>query len=318
MEKIKSYQKEEAMISSYSPIEGFNLSTENRSIVEPNMNSEEIYEGKEEESRNQWKPTPYLISLMNRAENKLTSKEFEESIINIMRNEESLDLGSKIMVTRYILSNRNLFPELKDFYEEECHISLMNWVWDYKKLFKKMQHLKLNEQRQKEGEEIYIFQFCYVLELFNNIIIIYELLHIKSNDLIEIKMFEKFYKLKGYIKNFVANNFSFSFLFFNLSCLLDLWKLQTAQFNNETSKLLGNKRQRNGLPDEETAEDSDINNLSQKKISKTDSINSLPKHNNQKKKVTFQLNNNHTIYFDKLDEPYIVGIEKNSYDPLDF
>ena len=63
-----------------------------------------------------------------------------------------------------------------------------------------------------------------VLELLNNILIILETLHIKSNDILDLKLYEKLNKIKGYVHklhslplcNVVINN---------INILLNQWKL---------------------------------------------------------------------------------------------
>ena len=138
------------------------------------------------------------------AEAKKTAEEFEKNLVNSLKFEDSLDINAKVSLTKYMLFNSHLFPILNDFYEEECHLCLVNWAWNLREVVKTMELCR--------GDNICLVELYSVLELLNNIFNILQRLRISSQDLLNLKMFEKINKLKGYLLNFVENNFSFSFI----------------------------------------------------------------------------------------------------------
>ena len=66
----------------------------------------------------------------------LTAESLEQLIINTIKQEDSMSLLSKLQFTYFISQHANLLSQLSEFYEEECHLSLLNWVWKEKKLLK--------------------------------------------------------------------------------------------------------------------------------------------------------------------------------------
>ena len=62
--------------------------------------------------------------------------ELETFIIEVIKQEENLHIFQKITFTNSILLNKDKFSELKEFYEEECHLSLINWIWKERKILK--------------------------------------------------------------------------------------------------------------------------------------------------------------------------------------
>ena len=223
----------------------------------------------------------------------LTSESLEQLIINTIKQEDSMSLLSKLQFTYFISQHANLLSQLSEFYEEECHLSLLNWVWKEKKLLKNP-YSSLNDMNS----------LCGVLELLYNILFIFENLPIKSNDILDLRLFEKLHKIKVYINRWNV----FLPVLGKISAVLDKWKKEV---DDDTEEKLGQKRKRNN--EEETEAESDDNtqvvNLLVYNIEQT-------KNKKEKKHVKIDLIKNKTVYFDKEKEPLAVGIVKKEYDPL--
>ena len=223
----------------------------------------------------------------------LTAESLEQLIINTIKQEDSMSLLSKLQFTYFISQHANLLPQLSEFYEEECHLSLLNWVWKEKKLLKNP-YSSLSDMNS----------LCGVLELLYNILFIFENLPIKSNDILDLRLFEKLHKIKVYINRWNV----FLPVLGKISAVLDKWKKEV---DDDTEEKLGQKRKRNN--EEETEAESDDNtqvvNLLVYNIEQT-------KNKKEKKHVKIDLIKNKTVYFDKEKEPLAVGIVKKEYDPL--
>ena len=223
----------------------------------------------------------------------LTAESLEQLIINTIKQEDSMSLLSKLQFTYFISQHANLLSQLSEFYEEECHLSLLNWVWKEKKLLKNP-YSSLSDMNS----------LCGVLELLYNILFIFENLPIKSNDILDLRLFEKLNKIKVYINRWNV----FLPVLGKISAVLDKWKKEV---DDDTEEKLGQKRKRNN--EEETEAESDDNtqvvNLLVYNIEQT-------KNKKEKKHVKIDLIKNKTVYFDKEKEPLAVGIVKKEYDPL--
>ena len=223
----------------------------------------------------------------------LTAESLEQLIINTIKQEDSMSLLSKLQFTYFISQHANLLSQLSEFYEEECHLSLLNWVWKEKKLLKNP-YSSLSDMNS----------LCGVLELLYNILFIFENLPIKSNDILDLRLFEKLHKIKVYINKWNV----FLPVLGKISAVLDKWKKEV---DDDTEEKLGQKRKRNN--EEETEAESDDNtqvvNLLVYNIEQT-------KNKKEKKHVKIDLIKNKTVYFDKEKEPLAVGIVKKEYDPL--
>ena len=223
----------------------------------------------------------------------LTAESLEQLIINTIKQEDSMSLLSKLQFTYFISQHANLLSQLSEFYEEECHLSLLNWVWKEKKLLKNP-YPSLSDMNS----------LCGVLELLYNILFIFENLPIKSNDILDLRLFEKLHKIKVYINRWNV----FLPVLGKISAVLDKWKKEV---DDDTEEKLGQKRKRNN--EEETEAESDDNtqvvNLLVYNIEQT-------KNKKEKKHVKIDLIKNKTVYFDKEKEPLAVGIVKKEYDPL--
>jgi len=115
-----------------------------------------------------------------------------DSIIETFKFDHMMKIEAKINFTAMIFTQRDLIAESEDFYEEECHLSLVNWIYEY-----------INEsKRYNELLDEKVFHLIY------NILIIFEILPLKVNDLFELKIFEKLNKLRKFIKTKNINIYS--------------------------------------------------------------------------------------------------------------
>ncbi len=216
--------------------------------------------------------------------------ELETFIIQIIKKEDALNIFQKITFTYSILLNKEKFDDLKEFYEEECHLSLLNWIWKEKKILK-YPCINFN----------HLFN---VLALLNNILNIFQILPINSKDIIDLKLFDKLNNIRSLIKNWNIEHPILNLI----SNLLDKWKK-----NIEESKEIKLNKKRNRSEDE-TEADSDINLLNNNIkviIPKKVNIN-----NKIKKNIHIDLSKNRIIYFDKDDIPSSISKIKNAYDPI--
>jgi hypothetical protein len=192
--------------------------------------------------------------------------------------------------------NNNLFIYFKDFFEEECHLSLLNWVFN-EKIFLKNKILNNNNNINNK--------FQYFLQLLNNVLNIFVYLPINSNDILKLKLFQKLKKIKYYISLWKTKNF-INYYINLINQILNIWK-EKVELN--FIKILNLKRNRDfiiqdkfNLKDDNTEADS-YDNIS---INNEKEI----KNRKIKKIVTFDLSKNKTILFNKEDEPLKMLIEE--------
>jgi hypothetical protein len=121
-----------------------------------------------------------------------------EYVVQVFKYENSLTIEQKINFTSLLIYYR-CFIDLEEFYEEECHLSLVKWIYSNLDSFK------------SEKEDDFIFHLLY------NIIIIFEVLPINVKDLFDLKIFDKLNKIRKLFKN--KNLYIFS----HLDNLLNYW-----------------------------------------------------------------------------------------------
>ena len=219
--------------------------------------------------------------------------ELETFIIEVIKQEENLNIFQKITFTNSILVNKDKFSELKEFYEEECHLSLLNWVW--------------KERKTLKYPNIYFNKLLGILYLLNNILNIFQILHFNSNDIIELKLFDKLNNIKGLIKNWKIEHPILNLI----SNVLNKWK---SEIEDLKEIKLNQKRNRS---DDDTEFESDINILNNNIKVNNNSKNFNKKvKKNIKKNISIELSKNRIIYFDKDDIPFSISQIKNTYDPL--
>ena len=216
------------------------------------------------------------------------SEIIEKYIINLIRYEQIFNLQIKVLISNLILMNNNSFIYFNDFFEEECHLSLLNWVFK-EKTFLKNKNLNNNNINNK---------FYYFLQLLNNVLNIFLYLPINSNDILDLKMFQKLKNIKYFIS--LWNNINIKNYYINLiNQILNIWK-EKVEIN--FNKFLNLKRNRDFFEDkfclkEDTEADSfdneSVNNEKEIKI----------KNKKNRKTLKFDLSKNKTIMFNKQDEP---------------
>ena len=255
---------------------------------------------------------------------------FRKYILSTIKNDDDLTLREKIAFSIYLVMNINSFNDdiIREFNEEECHLSLVNWIWRYNKKFKefKLQNqLNLNffenfdnilSQNNKLLIEINI-----IMELLINILNFFVFLPINSSDILHLKLYEKLIKIKGYIKSY-ANEYILNLI----NLVLDKWK-SIVDAENEQKILtryklsqLGVKRPRT-IDDKDDKEDTEADSVDYNEENKVNNINNnsiiysnsnLNKKTKNKNniKVSFDLQQNQVIYFRKDDIPFQISLDK--------
>ncbi len=255
---------------------------------------------------------------------------FMKIILSTLKNEEDLTLKDKLDFSFILSISKGNFTEetIKEFCEEECHLALLNWVWKYAKKLKKFKlESELREKyllnRENNFEEFFqkynilLIEINFILDLLINILNLFSFLPITSSDLLNLKLYQKLQKIKSYIKSFSNIN-----ILKTLDFVLNKWRIQIDSENEQKIlakfmlNKLGIKRKRNwevdiedreteinSVEDEENLNSNNINNIS---------INNKKKFNikNKKNKVSFDLNKNSVIYYQKTDMPFQITIDK--------
>ena len=254
-------------------------------------------------------------------------------VISKFKNEESLTLKDKLEFSYLLSLAISSFNEemIKEFNEEECHLSLLNWVWRYRKKIKEFRNIIQNKNSLKLIPNfIYFFsnkynklliEINFIIQLLINILNILYFLPITSSELLNLKLYEKLSKIKEYIKPFVQNDIV------NLTDIILLrWKelidLESEQKIIAKFKLnkLGIKRNREEKIAKQTTEtdstdndtiiniETNINNNII--INNNKKINLNKKFKNKKIKVSFDLSRNSFIKYNKDDMPFQITLEK--------
>ena len=216
------------------------------------------------------------------------SELIEKYIINLIRYEKIFNIQIKVLISNLILMNNNLFIYFNDFFEEECHLSLLNWVFN-EKIFLKNKNLNNNNINNK---------FNLFLQLLNNVLYIFLSLPINSNDILNLKMFQRLKNIKYYIS--LWNNINIKNYYINLiNQILNIWKEKVEiNFNS----FLNIKRNRDFnkdkfyLKDDTEADSYDNDSIIYEKELKI-------KNKKNGKTLKFDLSKNKKIIFNKEDEP---------------
>ena len=226
--------------------------------------------------------------------------ETEKMIIQICNKDEMMTLENKLCFVKLILMNCDYFIYFKDFYEEECHLTILNWIYKERDYLKN--YIKYD-----------IYHINLILDILNTILNIYKKLNIKSIDLIELKLYDKLKKISSY-EIFELYEYAKP-IFINIKLILKNW--DKILLDKEIK--LNKKRKKDFISDkEETEEDSDHNDKNNKNnlINNIKNILEKIKKNKIKKNIKFDLTKNKIIYFNKLDSPSILTHSKDQYDPL--
>ena len=264
------------------------------------------------------------------------SKDLLTFITSFMKKEDDLTLKEKLEFSYALNALLGNFTQdlVNEFNEEEYHLTLLNWVWRYRKKLKEFRlgsecnYLKISLNNNQNFENllpkynILLIEINFIIELLINILNFFIYLPITSSDILNLKLYEKLVKIKGYIKSFVSKEV------LNLTeFILNKWKTQIDIDDEEKImaryKLnnLGIKRNRTGTEDQDTEADSvdnDINGINNNiKINNLNinnnnqnNINLNKKIKNKNIKVSFDLSHNSVIFFDKEDAPLQISLDK--------
>ena len=236
---------------------------------------------------------------------------FESFIIDTIHQDATLSLSSKLYFTRILLLN---FMKLRylsdDFYEEECHLSLLNWIWNVKYILiswdnNSKDNKSLINDKTNSDENI----LSIILELLNNILIILETLPIKSNDILDLKLYEMLNKIKGYVLKLPP--------FPVCSCVINNIHFVLEKWNKEIDGMY-NRKERNQKKKKSSDEDDESKSVMNELDDAETAVSSEEDSTKKNKKVSFNLLRNKEVEFSKEDEPFKVGCKKNEYDPLIF
>ena len=263
-------------------------------------------------------------------------KNIQEFILKTIKNDDDLTLREKITFSFLLGLNTKCFNDefIREFNEEECHLSLLNWAWRYKKKLKQFQLQNQLKNNFFDNFEIFLPQYNkllieinIIMELLINILNFFVFLPINSSDILHLKLYEKLIKIKGFINSY-ANDYLLNLINF----VLNKWKTVVDEENEvkiiTRFKLsqLGAKRPR--TPDEkEDKEDTEADSVdyNEDNIKININNNSIKYSNLNKKiknknniKVSFDLQQNSVIYFKKDDTPFQITLDKQQKEKPNF
>ena len=235
---------------------------------------------------------------------------FESFVIETINHDASLSLPSKLTFTHFLISNSIFLSKLSlDFYDEECHLSLLNWIWNIRNIFKATIFIKPSNDLSNTSFYYENNVVCIILELLNNILIIFELLDIKSKDILDLKLYEKLNKIKGYVLKLPP--------FPVCSCVINNIHFVLEKWNKEIDGMY-NRKERNQKKKKSSDEDDESKSVMNELDDAETAVSSEEDSTKKNKKVSFNLLRNKEVEFSKEDEPFKVGCKKNEYDPLIF
>ena len=277
--------------------------------------------------------TPDIIFLPKLNDLSEKKDDFLSTLLSILKNEENLTLKDKLDFSYLVSIAVSSFTEemIKEFNEEESHLSLLNWVWRYKKKFKEFRienelknSIKLIPNFDYFFSNKYnklLIEINFILQLLINILNIFKFLPITSSELLNLKFYEKLSKIKDLIKSFAQQE-----ILNTLDIVLLKWKIQIDSENEQKIitkfKLdkLGIKRKREEKNEEQDTEadsandDSGINLINNinniYNIKNYGNININKKKKNKKIKVSFDFSQNSVIEYQKDDSPFQITLDK--------
>ena len=255
-------------------------------------------------------------------------KNIQEFILKTIKNDDDLTLREKITFSFLLGLNTKCFNDefIREFNEEECHLSLLNWVWRYKKKLKQFQLQNQLKNNFFDNFEIFLPQYNkllieinIIMELLINILNFFVFLPINSSDILHLKLYEKLIKIKGYIKSY-ANEYILNLI----NLVLDKWK-STVDEENEQKIITRHKLSQLGIKhprstdDKDDKEDTEADSVDYNEENKVNNINNnsiiysnsnLNKKTKNNIKVSFDLQQNQVIYFQKDDIPFQITLDK--------
>jgi len=147
-------------------------------------------------------------------------KDLEDGIIQIIHNDYLMDLSTKLEVSQMLNNNMKIIVKFKDFLEEECHLSLIEWVL-----------VELKSLSQTDSSDLFDKVGALIKLTFNIFNILYYL-QINVSDIIHLKLYEKLLYIKSYL---IKYNFDKS-LVFSAKNILAKWK-QLVESVKEVSEI---------------------------------------------------------------------------------
>ena len=259
------------------------------------------------------------------------AQDFITIILSTLKKEDTLTLKEKLEFTYILsLSKANFTQEtVKEFCEEECDLTLINWIWKSKDKLKKFKvETELREKFLKIDKNvdeyfpkynILLIEVNFILELLINILNLFSFLPITSFNILNLNLYQKLNKIKEYIKLYAGDK-----ILSSIDLILIKWKSQIEAENEqkieakEKLNKLGIKRKRSpeiGIEDLDTeidsVEDDNVNNINNNITNNKLNIDKKNKNkNNINKKVSFDLTQNTIIYFHKNDAPFQISLDK--------
>ena len=256
-------------------------------------------------------------------------------VLSTFKKEKHLTLKEKLEFS-YLLSIaiRNFRDDMvKEFNEEECHLALLNWVWSYGKKMKEFQietelktSLKLNQNFDKffPKYNILLIEINFILQLLINILNIFIILPISSNEILNLKFYEKLSKIKNIIKSFAQDE-----LVNLIDIVLNNWKNQIdieseekiiARFKLNKLGIKRNRTNEEKIEEQATEADSVDDDSSIYIINNINNIKNININKKNKKiKISFDLSKNSVIYYKKDDIPFQITLDKqkqlNDFNP---
>jgi hypothetical protein len=145
-----------------------------------------------------------------------TTEDIGEKIVNLFKYDKAFQIEHKLQITNEIIMNSEKLVNYNDFFEEECHLSLVNWIYNLK-----------NDLRKGflDGNSYH---------LIYNILNIFETFPINLKDLLVLNIYQKLNKIRKFMKkiNFI--------IFLKLDNLLNYWE----SFLNDNLIMINKKRLR--------------------------------------------------------------------------
>ena len=170
-------------------------------------------------------------------------KKFKTYVMTSFKFDNLLTVDDKLNLTTCMIYNFPLWSDSEEFFEEECHLALVNWIY------------ALNE-KLRSGEDERVFHLLY------NIILIFEVIPLKVADLLKLKIFQKLNKIRKLIKN--KNLYYYE----HLDNLLNYWTKFCSEnyVSSESSQI---KKRKRSLDEVNLKEDNDVNEFerAKKKVS---------------------------------------------------
>jgi hypothetical protein len=150
------------------------------------------------------------------AYSKSFKEEIGEKIVNLFKYDKVLQIEPKIQITNEILMNTDKLINYDDFFEEECHLTLVNWIYNLKNDLRK----GVLDNRS--------------YHLIYNILNIFETFPINLKDLLVLNIYQKLNKIRKFMKkiNYI--------IFLKLDNLLSYWET----FLNDNLIMINKKRLR--------------------------------------------------------------------------